>query len=399
MAAIQRAEVQRGAGGDTASHQVFEFGNRVCVEKDVVMGKLWPSGRCGKGMNARRQASCGTFCLWGDLSDGCAKLSCREGARVAGVDNSVTGVAGAVLEGNAADAPVLGAETRDMSVCVDFNALRDQSFCQRVHKLVHAAFDDPDACGLGLPDEGQESWCMCGAAADIGGVTAKELRQARIIKGPSQMTAQCRERRHRRNERGLRQGAFDERRQMRLCRLHHRRIECVKERAGAFVKGVELTGGLGAREATNSVDIQHMVLSKVQRAAVRPEMPPECRLRHQFNRVVKPRAQAAKQVFEDMPHSQDRWAGIDGTCGRRHCADLSAQVGMAFQHEDTPPCGAQAGGCCEPGDAGPDDDVSGRLWGDWHRAALGGVSVQHAGIVDSDAECVQFNLHISVSLR
>lgn len=96
-----------------------------------------------------------------------------------------------VSERDAARLPPLDVDSADCTIQPNFNAeFARRAFKARCDRL-HAAFCRPDPPQFNISDQGEGGGCLPRRATAVGGVSAKELSHARIVKMPSQALPQA----------------------------------------------------------------------------------------------------------------------------------------------------------------------------------------------------------------
>src|SRR6056297_1444583 len=285
-------------------------------------------------------------------------------------------------------APLYRLYPRDMGVVVKHRTMFGGQIGERLCQPRHAALDHPDPCGLGLPDEGQKRRHLVRRAADIGGVAPEQLRKARVVEAAAEHPRERRRGRHCADQMRVSRDMRDQPRGRGGCRLHHRAVEAVEQRLRARAKAAELRLAAGSCEIAHRRRAALVVGIEIKRAAIGPEMPRQHILPVQGHVILQPGAKLREKIVEDVAHGQHGGPGIHRTGARGQGADLAAGGRVPFQDGDREPGLRQPRRRCEPGDARAHDDHG---WA----ALVREISVSHWGIVDSNTQCVQYDLHIT----
>ncbi|MEY4871146.1 MAG: hypothetical protein RLZZ563_476 [Pseudomonadota bacterium] len=194
------------------------------------------------------------------------------------------------------------------------------------------------------------------AAADIGGIAAEQLNQARVAEMQAQQAVQ----RHAGQERGpqarLAQGGAGDGGAVGAGGLHHRGVEGIKQPLGQGVKAQKGRRLARAAKGADRLGIGVGVRGQVQRAAARPPVPRQHGLGNQADVIVKFFAVQGKERVKHMAHGQNRWPCIHRACCAGQGAGLAAGGRSRIHHSDLQAKRRQTDGRGQPAHAGADDD-------------------------------------------
>ncbi len=302
------ADIDGGVGGEAARAELREFGLVVWGEEDVVVGEGEGFGGAGEGPGDRRK---GRFGAAGEAGDGAlgglAEQAGIDGGEIGIGDDGVRGVAG-LRRGDGGDAGVGGFDVGDALVEAEFGAGGFGEGLKDFREADHAAFDAPDAEGLGMGDQGEGCGRLERGGAAIGGVAGEELAEARIGEVFGEFVPEG-------GEGGdfaqARAGAGDQAKEAGLRDLHEGGVKKLEDFLGAGGEGGVAGGGAGAGELGDRFDVVGGVREKVQAGAVGPGMAGQDVKFFECEVGFEGGAGGGEDAVEDRAHGEDGGAGID----------------------------------------------------------------------------------------
>ena len=224
-------------------------------------------------------------------------------------------------------------------------------------QAAHSAFGLPDAAALGLPDEVGEGGHLARTAANVGCIACKKRAQAGIGEALVQQSCHGAARGQIGDQARVARKCLCERQDVWAWCGHHGGQKGLKKAGGPTGKGLELSGGLWAESLRDLAQVPSVIVKKIKRGAVGPEMPGQKRCADQAYVIGHLRACLGENLLKDMRHGQDSWARIHRTGRAWQCANLAACVGMALKDHNARARTCQTRGGCQTADARTDHDA------------------------------------------
>ena len=122
---------------------------------------------------------------------------------------------------------------------------------------------------------------------------------------------------------------------------HHRALECLEQPPRAIGKPAVFLCRFWPRKVTDRLRRPLRICEQVQRAAVRPEVARQQRLKAQGHMIVQPFAQIRKQTVEHWPQGENRGPSIDRPRHRVDHPHLAAGRAVAVKDRHIAPRVAQ----------------------------------------------------------
>ncbi len=223
--------------------------------------------------------------------------------------------------------------------------------------LVHAAVHQPDAAGFKMRDQHQRGGGLEGIGPRVGGITAIELAQARIVEIFAQRGPQGRERVDREHLVQVERRIFQRQANGAHRRAFHEAgFQCPPDARGLGLEAHPAFGLGRPGKGGHCVAAAGMIGPQIKAAAILPGMARQPIRFYQCQMIIQRRAGIGKDAFEHRAMGEHGGAGIDGSTADIDGAQLATGVGHALHHRHRHATRRQQHGGAQAAHAGSDDD-------------------------------------------